>query len=897
MAAAANIVYWNARSLRPKVDELIAFMTEHNTPIALINETHLKKELTITGYNVYQNNRQDEEKGGTAIIVSSEIQHHSITLPALEILECTAIKVNIHKKDVILVAAYNRPTVSNIKDIKKVLNTSTPIIVAGDLNAKHTSWLCHQNNKQGRELYNLSNKSNFVIQAPTTPTFYHSSGLYRPGILDITLVQNFAHQLSFEVHDKLDSDHLPVIMKIHSTLTKENKQHRMYHKANWDSYRNTIDTHINPNKPLNSNQDIEDATSHLTKLIKDSIQQHVPMSSNKNKNTKLPTPILQLIKQRNQLRKLNRRFNHNVIKAKINKLREDISSKIKSHNNKIWHDKVSKLSTGDNSAWRVTKALTRQNVKIPPLKHNNVYICDPEKKAELLADTLQESFTPNNAKPEHQDHKTATEEEVKNNMNMPHQNKPKKYRPSQIRNLLKKLKKRKAPGPDEIPNEALSNLPDSAVKLLTNIINASLRLGYFPEQWKLAKVLMFPKPGKDHSDPNNYRPISLLCTLSKVAEKAILMRLNKFLNFKKTIRDEQFGFRSQHSTAHQVTRVTDDIIQARNKNQATAMLLIDLQKAFDRVWHDGLISKLIHLNVPNYIIRVLHSYLSRRSFYVQVNESKSNTKPILAGVPQGSLLGPVLFNIYINDIPNDPNTSLAIYADDTAVQASSLSAVKAYQLVQRHANSIADWCNKWLLQVNASKCETILFCSNKKKYKIQFTLKFNGEDVKQVRVAKYLGVTLDWKLNWNAHLNATRAKASARLAQLYPLLNPGSSIQTKTALHIYKATILPVITYASPAWSGTNNNQLKELQKIQNKVLKIITKCPMYTRIVKLHKDLQMPMVNEVLHNLNKKFYAKANEHTNKLIANFANCDSSVWDKVARPKFASQKLLGLNFYH
>jgi Reverse transcriptase (RNA-dependent DNA polymerase)/Endonuclease-reverse transcriptase len=901
MADTTNIIHWNARSLKKKVTELVSVLQEHNAPIALISETHLVKDLKVNGYKVFQTNRPAGQKGGTAILVRPDIKHHQIKLPALHALEATAIQVTINKRPTIIVSVYN-PGDLNIHDISTLLQTSLPIIIAGDLNAKHRSWHSQYNNKAGRAIFNLSQKHDFVVQGPTTFTRYPDIGkknnTTRPDVLDIALVQNFPYHIEHHVLDKLNSDHLPVLMKIHSQLLSEPQKRRNYSKANWSKYQQHIDSFLNNKQNIKSSSDVDEAEQHLTKIIQQALEENVPLIECKQPTDKLPEDILSLIRLRNRLRKVNRFRRSNYISSQINNLRNQIDVKISNFKNEKWSNLVSNLSTDDHSAWKVTKALTRQTSRIPPLKQNNSYICDPQQKAELLANTLQESFSPNPPKDGEKIHFISTGLQVANEMSKPNDFKPKKYRPSQIKNFLKKLKRRKAPGPDDIPNEALINLPDSAVKYLTNLINAMLRIGYFPQNWKLAKVLMLPKPGKDHSDPNNYRPISLLSTLSKVAEKAILLRLNRFLHIKKLIRHEQFGFRSQHSTVHQAVRVMDDITAELNKNRPTAMLLIDLQKAFDRVWHDGLIHKLINLNVPIYITRILHSYLSSRSFYVDLNGYKSSIKPIKAGVPQGSLLGPVLFNIYINDMPSSEKTKLAIYADDTAVYASSFNPRVAFQHIQEHASTIEAWCNKWLLQVNASKCETILFRTRKRKHQCNFNFTFNGEAVQQVDSAKYLGVTLQHNLKWSQHLRATINKANGRLAQLYPLLNPRSCLQLKTALHIYKATILPVISYASPVWSGTTITLLKSLQLIQNKVVRMITKCPRYTRTVKMHSDLKLPMVNEYLATQNKRFYYKAALHSNNLISNFCNYDFSNWDKVAKqPKDACSKLIGLNFYH
>lgn len=900
MSPTAKILYWNANSLGNKQDELKNFLQEHNIPVALVNETHLIKDLKLQGYSIYQHNVSNHT-GGTAVIVRTDIEHHEIILPQLTRLQATAVKVTIHKEQVIIVAAYNPVNGINIEDYKKVLQTNTPIIIAGDHNARHSSWLCHRNNKAGTALFNLSLKSSFVVKGPTRPTFFHRCNKFRPDILDVAIIQNFPYMIDFDVMDELDSDHLPVVMHIHSQVQKKTTNRRNFNKANWHNYREEIHNIININKSFNKQQDIEDAVTHLTQVIQQAIKQNVPLSSLNNKTESLPPDILHLIKERNKLRRFNRRFQSQTIKSKINKLRTLISNKLINYKSASWDKKVSKLRIEDNSAWKITKSLTMQNSRIPPLKNNNTYVSDPQEKANLLADSLQESFTPNTITPGNEEHVRETEEAVDEAMKQNSKNKPKKYRPSQIKNIIRKLKKRKAPGPDDIPNEALINLPDNAIQFLTNIINTMLRIGYFPEQWKLAKVLMLPKPGKDHTDPNNYRPISLLCTLSKIAEKAILLRLNRFLHIKKTIRDEQFGFRSQHSTVQQVVRVADDITQGFNKNQVTAMLLIDLQKAFDKVWHKGLICKVINLNVSNYITRILYSYLSNRTFFVDINAIKSTTRIILAGVPQGSLLGPVLFNIYINDLPQDEKqkTKLAVYADDTAIYSSSLNPALAFEHVQRHATKVSDWCNKWLLKVNASKCETILFNRSRKKKHLLFhnRIIFNGEQVQHVNHAKYLGVTLDKKLTWNLHIEATRRRAMARLAQLYPLLNPKSFIKKSTALHIYKATILPLLCYASPAWSGAITSNIKKLQIVQNKVLKSINHFPMYTKITNIHMGFKIPMLNVYLSTQNNSFYRKASIHANKLISNFSNYEFSSWDKVARPKDACCNLVNINFYN
>jgi hypothetical protein len=399
--------------------------------------------------------------------------------------------------------------------------------------------------------------------------------------------------------------------------------------------------------------------------------------------------------------------------------------------------------------------------------------------------------------------------------------------------------------------------------------------------------VVFPKPGKSLRDPANYRPISLLSGLSKLFEKLILARLTAHSEDNHLLPDQQFGFRKNHSCDHQLLRVTNKIAHGMNTNKATGIVFLDVAKAFDRVWHEGLLSKLILKKFPNSLVNLIASYLEDRSFHVALRGERSASRQIRAGVPQGSILAPFLFNIFTSDMPTKlAGTEVALYADDAAIYSQSYDNAVIARNLQTSLDELSKWYASWRMALNTSKTTATLFERKRssRKRTVLPKLTLNGDDIEWTPTSKYLGVTLDSQLKWNEHLQNIQNKTSRKLGALYPLLR-SKSMPLQMKIHLYKMTIRPVMTYATPTWSGVlkQKTTARTLQIIQNRALKIAAGAPMFVRTEDLHRDLGVELLRDHILKLNQKFYKKLEENANPLISEQRHFRVNPWDRYDRP--------------
>ena len=298
----------------------------------------------------------------------------------------------------------------------------------------------------------------------------------------------------------------------------------------------------------------------------------------------------------------------------------------------------------------------------------------------------------------------------------------------------------KSPGPKNIQIKFYKTANEEISNFLSILYNKCVEIGYFPYSLKLAKVIPVHKSGK-HSLLNNYRPISLLSPISKIFESLISKWLTKYLDDSNIISDHQFGFRKSHSTSHAITDIYSQISSNKDHDYYTCAILLGLRKAFDTVNHNILLKKLEIYGIRGNILELFYHYLSNRSQFVYVNNTASNKLKIKCCVPQRSNLGPILFSLYINDLPEVSEFGIKLFADDTVLLMRDKNLQKLNETVSKEIEKINTWLLTNKLTINFSKTDYLLF-SPKANEQINFSVSIQGNQIKRTQVARYLGILL-----------------------------------------------------------------------------------------------------------------------------------------------------------
>lgn len=872
MAKFLKIAVWNANGLAQHIQHIKIFLLKQDIDIMLISETHFTKKsyFKIPKYVIYDTQHPDgTAHGGTAVIIKNTIKHHIVEEYKQNHLQATSISVEEWNGPIIIASIYCPPKYAIKKEMfQQFYDTLGPRFIAGgDYNAKHTHWGSRLITPKGRELLKTMDANNLDYISTGEPTYWPTDPARLPDVIDFCITKGIPKS-RFKVEsclDLLSSDHTPIIVTLSTQIITIEKPLSLTNKStNWQKFCEFLDETLILDIPLKTNLDIDKATEHLTQ----SIQQAAWYSTPEPKTIEpisynCPALVKQKIDEKRKLRKVWQRTRAPQDKSTLNKTIKELKHLLETNSNMAIQNYLQNLSatkSSDYSLWKATRRLNKSQEVNPPIrKKDGSWARSNIEKANLFAEHLADVFKPFESEvPSEEEAKVHEYLDSPDQLEIP----IKPFKITEVRKMINKnLNSKKSPGYDLITGEIIKKLPNASIRYITQLFNAILRLEYFPMQWKVAQIILIPKPGKSPNNLTSYRPISLLPTLSKLLEKMILKRLLPIIEERCLIPNHQFGFRQQHSTIEQVHRVANTIYKALETENYCAAAFLDVSQAFDKVWIAGLLYKLKKF-LPHNLYRLIKSYLLERHYLVKHRDEHTSLFPINSGVPQGSVLGPILYILHTADLPTMKNTVTATFADDTTLLAIHQNPTIASEMLQRHLDEIQKWLKKWRIKVNETKSAQVTFAMGKKTCPPVY---LNKKQLPQEDDAKYLGIHLDKRLTWGKHILTKRKQLGRKLTKYSWLMGKKSRLSHENKLLIYKSILKPVWTYGIQLWGSASKSNIEILQRFQSKVLRMIVDAPWYVPNELIQRDLQIKSVQEEITNYSKNYFDRLSAHPNTL--------------------------------
>ena len=847
-AKGLHFTHLNVRSLMNKWDNIKANFADSGIHVLTFSETWLHSLLPSALYILRHdytlirhdrkwndsNNLQLPPKrgGGVCMYIKDTLQYSEVEYSqynkSCKDIECQWISIFQKPNKTILIGNLYRPPQGDISkcidylddvlsdiDLQKV-----EVFLMGDLNID----ILDKNNRFVKILLNMA-KQLGLRQLITEPTRYSP---VKDSCLDLFFTNSDIIAKAGVSNVNISDHQMIMLTRKKAKLVKQKCEFygRSYRNYNKDIFQERIrDANW---EFLEHERDVNTQWKMFEQNISTILDKMCPQKMFKIKQVKQPwiTPrLLELILDKDKALKKAKKSKNRELWNDSKRLRNSCTNRLRKAKADYIKERLEIHSNDQKKFWKHIQEVIPNNNKGTKLIHLKDNTTDSLININETSDYINKFFTnigPNLAKECDQawqytgitcEHKLANIETS----------------PAEINEICKNININKSSCIDNISSEILRDAFLAIPEKLCLLFNNCFRTAIIPSVWKNAKVTRLPKGG-DSQVVSNYRPISLLPILSKLIEKIVHKNVYNHLMQWNLLEEKQGGFRPGYSTVSTCSYFTNDLYTANNNNEITIAVFIDAMKAFDTVNHQILLKKLKKYGIDGNLLRWIEGYLTDRKQCTIANNIVSSNENIVCGVPQGSVLGPLLFLIYINDISSViRNSKISMYADDTVVYISHTNMNNAIALIQSDLTSVYTWCNSNKLTINCKKTKFCLFGMRSaiKKSKTQdVQLSLSNQILERVCSYKYLGLTLDEHLTYNKHIKEMNRLVSHKL---YLLSKVRKYITTDACINIFKTMVLSLLEYCDVLYAGTTQRNLGDIDKLFYRGLRICMYTNNYT--------------------------------------------------------------------
>ena len=820
-----NILHINIRSYNKNLDEFLSFIdcTQVKFPIILLSETWIKNEndwINIPNYTAYHSFRKDGNKegyGGVSILLHDRLKGEIIPSLTLNnnVIESVGIKTIINKKKTNVVCIYRPPIhtteiLDNFNESISVLLNNLPRnemnFIGGDININLNSTTLSNSAKNFQEL--LASESYYpLITLPTRVT--HNSSTHIDHLFTNTLLPIESGTLDCGI-----TDHRAILCTIPNDSRAISElfeiKFRDHSELNIERFRIDILNKLS-NFAVYNDFSIDSKIQIFENILSNCYMANCPIKTKRISYKNLTSPWIS--------DSIKRSIHHKYLLFKLSEENSQFSVRYKAYQNILrkliksakesyYLSKFNSIAGDVKKTWKTIKSILQSKSK------------GSEFKIEIAGETISD---PSQISENFNDYFASIGSTLAANIPQTNTDPLSYLQPnpnsflffectsSEVLKVINGLKNKRK-GLDEIPIAIYKKIGDIISGQISEFINYSISSGVFPSSLKIARVVPIHKSGSKRN-MNNFRPISILPTLSKIFEKVMHRRMMSFIEKYNILYSEQYGFRNGKSTSDAILKFTDKCYDALNNKKSIISIYLDFSKAFDTINHQLLCSKLDKYGFRGNINSWFKSYLNNRKQYVCIDKSKSSPKDINFGVPQGSILGPLLFILYINDMWKCTQLNLIHFADDSTAFMSFSNPVSICSSINSELNNIDVWVRANQLSLNASKTTYSIFSS--KKLNLSSNITIRNVNIERSRCQKFLGVLLDENLNFQSHINSVRLKVSRAIGIMKKMRDIAPPNILKK---LYYAIAYPHITYSIEVWGKSSKTAIKRLS---NKILKV----------------------------------------------------------------------------